>query len=55
MTRKRLTVKELYEKMEEIHTALISPKPTQSSWWKVAYWVGLIVGFALGYFVRMFQ
>jgi len=47
MTRKRLTVKELYEKMEEIHSALTSSKVCHFGWWEAI--AGLMVGLSLGY------
>ena len=47
MTRKRLTVKELYEKMEEIHSALTSPEVYHFGWWEAI--AGLMVGLSIGY------
>jgi F0F1-type ATP synthase assembly protein I len=47
MARKRLTVKELYEKMEEIHSALISTEVYHFGWWEAI--AGLLVGASIGY------
>jgi hypothetical protein len=47
MTRKRLTVKELYEKMEEIRFLLDSYEVYRFGWWETI--AGLTVGVSIGY------
>jgi hypothetical protein len=53
MPRERLTVKKLYDKMEEIRLALPDLEASHPfGWWEVI--AGLLVGFTLGHFVRLF-